>query len=177
MVAFPFLVLFAADRIGLWPLIALLACAASLRFYLRPNGEGLSAMLSAQAGAVALIVGVGLFDADLAARLYPVAVNGAMLMVFGASLLAGMPIVERLARLTEPALPSSGVAYCRTVTKVWCGFFVLNGVIALVTALWTDRMTWALYNGFVAYVLIGCLFAVEYIVRGRVRRAALGGAS
>lgn len=174
-VAFPFLVLFATDHIGTWPLIALLVCAAALRLLVGRTDEGLGVMMAAQAGAVALIVGIGLFDADLGARLYPVAVNGAMLSVFGASLASEMPIVERFARLSEPALPPSGVAYCRLVTKVWCGFFVLNGAIALATTLWADRVTWALYNGFVAYVLIGCLLGVEYTVRGRVRRAALDG--
>lgn len=36
---------------------------------------------------------------------YPVAVNLAMLLVFGASLWSAMPLVERLARLREPELP------------------------------------------------------------------------
>ncbi len=47
-----------------------------------------------------------------------------MLALFSASLLQKQTLVERLARLQEPELPDSGVRYTRTVTKVWCGFFL-----------------------------------------------------
>ena len=46
--------------------------------------------------------------------------------------------------------------------------------LALATALWASDKTWALYNGLIAYLLMGALFAGEWLVRGRVRaRAAL----
>ena len=80
-------------------------------------------------------------------------------------------IVERMARLSEPDLPASGVAYTRTVTKVWCAFFVVNGSIALATALWASQAVWSLYNGVIAYVAMGVLFAGEYLVRLKVKRA------
>ncbi len=57
--------------------------------------------------------------------------------------------------------------YTRRVTQVWCGFFVLNGGLALCTALWASDAGWALYNGLVAYVLMGLLFAGEWLVRRR----------
>ena len=52
---------------------------------------------------------------------------------------------------------------------MWCGFFVLNGALALATALWMSDRAWALYNGLIAYGLIGLLFGVEWLVRQRVR--------
>jgi len=61
------------------------------------------------------------------------------------------------------------VAYTRRVTQVWCGFFVLNGSVALVTALWASDATWALYNGLISYCLMGCLFAGEWLVRRKVK--------
>ena len=61
------------------------------------------------------------------------------------------------------------MAYTRKVTQVWCGFFVLNGGLALGTALWASDATWALYNGLIAYGLMGVLFAGEWVVRRRVR--------
>lgn len=169
-ILFPFAVLFAADSIGIWPLLALLALAAVLRMTVGASGKGVGAMVGAQACAVGLIIAVGLFDEALAARLYPVAVSGALLIVFAGSLLAGAPVIEQLARLTEPDLPPEGVAYCRAVTKMWCGFFILNGGVALSTALWADRTVWAIYNGFVSYCLMGALFAAEYAFRRRMRR-------
>jgi uncharacterized membrane protein len=69
-------------------------------------------------------------------------------------------------------MPPHGVIYTRKVTWAWCGFFALNGTAALVTALWASERIWALYNGLVAYVLIGLLFAGEWLVRQRVMRDA-----
>jgi len=123
------------------------------------------------AGAL-LLVGVAIWsNALLPLKLYPVLVNAAFLAAFGWSLTTPRSMVERLARLTEPDLPPSGVAYTRTVTKVWCGFFIVNGAIALATALWASEATWSLYNGVIAYVLMGILFGGEYLVRLRVKRA------
>lgn len=103
-------------------------------------------------------------------KLYPVWVNLVMLAVFGFSLFRPPSVVERLARLQEPDLPPSGVRYTRQVTKVWCGFFVLNGAAAAYTAFFASDSTWALYNGLLAYVLMGCLMGIEWGVRQWVRR-------
>lgn len=109
-------------------------------------------------------------NALLPLKLYPVLVNLGMLTVFGYSLYAPPSIIERMARLSDPALPAYAVAYTRRVTQVWCGFFVVNGVLALLTAIWASAAIWSLYNGVLAYVLMGCLFAGEYLVRIVVRR-------
>ena len=109
-----------------------------------------------------------LANATLPLKLYPVVVNAAMLALFGASLAHPPSAVERLARMTRPDLPPAGVAYTRKVTWVWCGFFVLNGAVAAATALWSSDAGWALYNGLLAYVLMGLLFAAEWVVRQRV---------
>lgn len=110
-------------------------------------------------------------NSDLGIRFYPVVINGLLLFVFSTSLYAPMTIIERLARLKEPELPESGIIYTRKVTKVWIGFFILNGGIALYTALYTSIETWTLYNGFIAYILIGILAMTEWLVRRKVRKA------
>lgn len=100
--------------------------------------------------------------------LYPVLVNGALLLLFAASLLRPPSVIETLARLREPDLPDAALAYTRKVTLVWAVFFALNGAIALAT-LYLDRTWWALYNGLIAYLLMGLLFGAEWLVRRRVR--------
>ena len=94
-----------------------------------------------------------------------------LLAVFAISLRYPPSAIERLARLQEPDLPESGVRYTRRVTQVWCGFFIVNGSIALATVLWASDAAWALYNGLIAYLLMGLLFAAEWLVRRRVRAA------
>jgi uncharacterized membrane protein len=123
------------------------------------------------AGALLLVAGAVWSNALLPLKLYPVLVNLVFLTAFAWSLSTPQSMVERLARLTEPDLPPSGVAYTRTVTKVWCAFFVVNGAIALATALWASDAAWSLYNGVIAYLLMGLLFGGEYLVRLRVKRA------
>ncbi len=111
-------------------------------------------------------------NAALPLKLYPVLVNAAMLGFFGYSLVYPPSAVERFARLREPDLPARAVDYTRRVTRVWCVFFAVNGAIALATALWASPGVWSLYNGLIAYLLMGSLFAVEYCVRRRVQRAS-----
>lgn len=104
-------------------------------------------------------------NALLPLKLYPVLVNMSMLCAFAYSLIAPPSIVERMARLTDPQLPEYAIGYTRRVTQVWCVFFVVNGTLALITALWASPAIWSIYNGIVAYVAMGILFSVEFMVR------------
>ncbi len=103
---------------------------------------------------------------------YPVAVNLAMLLIFGASLWSRMSLVERLARLREPALPLQAVHYTRRVTQLWCLFFILNGGMALFTCLRGNLQLWTLWNGCISYLLMGVLMSGEWLVRQHIRRKA-----
>ena len=109
-------------------------------------------------------------NAPLPLKLYPVLVNAGLLTVFAYSLVVPPTMIERIARTHEPDLPITAVLYTRRVTQIWCIFFAVNGVIALFTALWTPVAVWTLYNGVIAYVLMGLLFAGEYCVRWRFKR-------
>lgn len=122
------------------------------------------------AGALVLVGVAVAANAVLPLKLYPVLVNGAMLAAFGASLVAGPSMIERLARLREPDLPPAAVLYTRRVTQAWCLFFVINGSIALGTALFASNAVWSLYNGVIAYLLMGAMFGGEYLLRLRFKR-------
>lgn len=149
-------------------LAGLLVLVALLRAVGSPDPLWRVAALGA---AVLALLGT-LGNALLPLKLYPVLVNVALLLVFVHSLHRPPTVIERLARLKEPRLPESGVRYTRKVTQVWAAFFVLNGGIALGTALYASEATWALYNGLIAYGLMGLLFAGEWLVRQRVRRGS-----
>lgn len=104
-----------------------------------------------------------------ALKLIPVVINFACLIGFAGTLRHPPSMIERFARLQEPDLTDTAIAYTRQVTKVWCLFFIVNGGIALYTALFSDMAVWTLYNGLIAYLLMGLLFAGEYLVRLRVK--------
>jgi len=115
---------------------------------------------------------LGMLNSPALLHWYPVLISTTLLLVFGLSLRYGMPIIERIARLREPDLPAHAVRYTRHVTQVWMVFFLLNGSIAAALTLWAPRAWWLLYTGLIAYLLMGVLFAVEWIVRQRVRKHA-----
>ena len=101
---------------------------------------------------------------------YPVCINAMMLAVFMTSLFRPPTVIEQFARIKTPDLSVAGVAYTRKVTMVWCGFFALNGTMALYTILDTTMGFWAIYNSVISYSLIGALFVGEYLVRRTVQR-------
>ena len=118
--------------------------------------------------AAATATGLTLWTGSLfGLKSYPILVNSILFIVFFSSLWQQQTTIERFARLQDPSLPDSGIAYTRKVTKVWCVFFVINGTLSTATLLGSDQL-WALYNGLIAYILIGLLFAGEYLVRRRV---------
>jgi uncharacterized membrane protein len=116
-------------------------------------------------GAILLALAALLLNGSLPLRFYPVLVNAVFLGWFAYSLIAPPTVIERLARRREGHLPFVAIAYTRRVTQVWCLFFMLNGAVALYTALFASTAQWSFYNGFVAYLLIGLLFAGEYCAR------------
>ena len=120
-------------------------------------------------GTMLLVILAIWFNALLPLKFYPVFVNAALLSAFIYSLIVPPSMVERFARLREPELPVSAMYYTRRVTQIWCVFFAINGTIALITALWASAALWTLYNGFIAYLLMGLLFTGEYLVRWRFR--------
>jgi uncharacterized membrane protein len=121
-------------------------------------------------GALALALLTGVLNVGWPLKWYPVFVNASLLVLFGVTLQRPPSMAERLARLKEPHLGPLAVAYTRKVTIAWCGFFIVNGALAALTAQWGTDAQWALYNGALAYGLMGGVAGTEYLVRLRVKR-------
>lgn len=171
VLVYPFIVLFGLQLIPLRQLGLILVVLAGLRILMLRTQlprDGLPILLSILLLLIAVHTMINNDPAWL--RYYPIAVNAVMLGMFWASLLWGPPIIERLARLSEPELPVAAVAYTRKVTIAWSLFFAVNGLIAWYTAVFASFDTWALYNGAVAYALMGTIFTIEWLIRRRVKR-------
>lgn len=123
-----------------------------------------------------VLIGAGLAGAtwllDTTAWLlwYPVAINVVLFCGFTLSLMYPPTVIERLARLREKDLPPQAIRYTRKVTIAWSVFFTCNALVATATVIHGDLAVWTLYNGFIAYLLIGLFFLVEYLLRQRLRR-------
>jgi uncharacterized membrane protein len=121
-----------------------------------------------------LVFWILLSNSAIGLKLYPLFMNLSFFTMFAWSLRHPPTVIERLARLQYREFPKMAVRYTTKVTQIWCAFFVFNGTISLATALWGSDEVWALYNGLIAYLLIGILFAGEWLVRQRVLRLANG---
>ncbi|MBO4320623.1 MAG: hypothetical protein J5857_09175 [Treponema sp.] len=88
-------------------------------------------------------------------------------------------MIFRFATLADKSIIGSSYEekvknYCRNITIIWCLFFILNGTLSTLTAFsqnifkiteeQADKI-WTIYNGAISYILMGLLFAVEYLVR------------
>ncbi len=160
-VVYPFIVYFGLSRFEPRGLALLLLAVLAARALLVRDRLWLVATL----GAAALVAVGAISNQGLPLKLYPALVNALLLLSFVISLGYPPSAIERLARLRDPNLPLAAVAYTRKLTVIWCLFFIGNGGIALYTALWMSDAAWALYNGLIAYLLMGALFLGELWLR------------
>ena len=162
-ILYPFVVYFGIQFIEPWGIaVALLSLLLIKFFHVSENKQWNQWLLVA--GIV--FCGLAVWNNNLITlRFYPVLVNVGLFLLFFISLFSSQPIIERLARIQHPHLPEQGIRYTRKVTVIWSVFFVINGLLATYTAVWCSFAIWSLYNGFIAYLLMGLLMGVEYLVR------------
>jgi uncharacterized membrane protein len=103
----------------------------------------------------------------------PCFISFSLLASFSYSLLYPPTTIETFARMLVSDLSIEEIVYCRRVTLIWILFFLLNGMTAFYTACCTSLAIWSLYNGLIAYLVMGLLFAAELSYRSwRFRRYA-----
>ncbi len=162
-VAYPFVVLFGLMYCGFGFLCVGLLVLSAVHCGLQRSKTSFALF-----AATVILVAIAWTQKDLfALKLYPVIVNAVMLVIFASSLGANQTIIERIARLKDPELPPQAIAYTRRLTMIWCIFFIINGSVAFCTAAVASDEIWALYNGFIAYILIGALLIGEWLFRKR----------
>ena len=167
-VAFPALVYFGRNRLSpqllALVLVGIIWLRKKIAFGMRPSPWLVAG------GLLLAFLALGRNDV-LPLKLYPVLVNGALLGIFAASLWYPPPVAERIARMGYPDLPTEIVTYTRKVTQAWCVFFGANALTAFWTAVWGSDDVWFYYNGVIAYLLAGLMFAGEWFLRRRLLRA------
>jgi uncharacterized membrane protein len=166
-IAYPFMVYWGLQHYSAAKLLPLLLLLLALR-WLTGSRPGERFVLIAIM--IVVLVVAFTWGHQLGLKFYPALVNLGLLLLFAGSLLSPPSVVERLARMREAELPPAAIIYTTRVTWMWTIFFVVNGSLAAITALWGSDEVWALYNGFISYLLIGILAGGEWLVRRRVMR-------
>ncbi|MGH7842570.1 MAG: hypothetical protein ACREQT_13760 [Candidatus Binataceae bacterium] len=173
-VAYPFLVYFGLRILPAGMLVAFVLALLVLRLTLGPQQGGRKHLPYLVAGAGLLILAarsplVGL-------KAYPVLLSLVLAAAFAYSLLRPPTIIEQIARLRHPDLPLEVNSYLRKVTIAWLMFFLSNAAVSAATALSGSLRLWTLYNGFIAYLAIGAMFAAEFLIRQGVHQRLRGAA-
>ncbi len=79
--------------------------------------------------------------------------------------LKSTPLIEHFARMVKPELGTAQQAHCRSWTAVWGIYLLVLAALGLVLARFSTLEVWTVYVGILSYVLVGVLFAIEYVVR------------
>lgn len=116
---------------------------------------------------VGLIWGLYCLRDNLWFRVYPLIPSLIMWGLFTRSLFR-VPLVEIFARRMGETLDAEGVRYCRRVTQAWVIFLTLHVGVTILT-LFLSHAFWALYNGCIAYLLMGSMFVGEWLIRKWVK--------
>lgn len=162
-VAYPFLVYFGLPYLPPGVLVVIAIGIGGLQVLRKREGGFLS--LWGYLLIVCVLLALLALRPVLAMQAYPPIVNLCLAATFAWSLVHPPTAIERLARLRKPDLVPKAVAYTRAVTWVWTIFFLANAAIASACALWSTVAVWTLWNGLIAYLLIGALVGGELVVR------------
>ena len=153
-------------------LLLLVLVPRVLRLRLHRRRELGTVLLQLGAVAALSLLALVLDDARFLQQL-PVLINGVLLATFAGSLLRPPPMIERYARLVHDDLTEAERRHCRVVTWLWIGFFVVNVAVCQLLVVYGSLEAWTLWCGGLAYGVMGCLFAGEYVVR-KLRFGRLG---
>jgi len=127
----------------------------------------------------AVLLGLGglcfFVNSAIILKLYPLLMNILFFCAFGSTIFFPPTMIFRFATMQDRSIKGSLnekriSAYCRKVTYVWCGFFIINGSIAAWTIFSGSDTLWSVYNGGISYILMGILFAGEFMVRKMVQK-------
>jgi len=172
LLLYPFLIYFGLREFQPRILSCILLVIATLRFVswkTKDNGHQKTIRLSWSIVALVVILFTIVTGQKIGLYLYPSLVNFTLLILFYSSILNPPTIIEQIARTSSDEIPNHLVSYTNKVTYAWCLFFILNGLISIISIFLSEEW-WLFYNGFLSYVLIGCMFGVEYLCRKRVLR-------
>lgn len=73
-------------------------------------------------------------------------------------------VIQKIAKTLDGKLEEPVKTYTKNLTYVWIVFLFFNFLMSVWSLFLPDNF-WALYNGFISYLLIGGVFAVELPIR------------
>lgn len=169
IVAYPFAVYFHLENLSPWVFALALLFLFLLRFFILLPSKSSIDYLSLSVVFV-FCASVVIIDSEQALKFYPVLMNIIIGAGFILSLFAEKSLIERFAHAGKKKPPPQATGYLRRLSLAWGCLLIFNGVVSAYTACYTTLSTWALYNGFISYVLMAIFAAGELVYRGYYKK-------
>lgn len=110
------------------------------------------------------VIGIFHFTDFILLKYYPPVMNFCLFMIFFSSLFQERTVIQKIALASDPNSNEAVMKYTKNLTYIWAVFTFLNFLVSVGTVFMSEKI-WALYNGFISYLLVGIIFIIEYIVR------------
>jgi uncharacterized membrane protein len=165
--AYPFVVYGALGRVPAGALVLLALSLTVARLAFLKDRATARPLVFALVGVAVVTGAVALLDATAATKLYPVLMSLAFATVFGLSLVFPPSLIAVMALRGKPVPDEKTDRYMRHVSLIWCLFLIANAAMSALTST-GELWLWTLYNGLISYLLMGVLFAGEWLVRRRI---------
>ena len=163
-IAYPFLVYFGIQKFNASIFALVILIALGIRAYSSRTLLNVWQIASLIILATYSII-TALLNSQMMLLFYPVAASISVACVFFISLKDGQPLLEKVAERMGEIITKSAHHYLYWLTAAWGMLLIVNGAVAAYTALYLTLKQWALYNGFLSYVLLGSFFMIELVFR------------
>ena len=116
-------------------------------------------------GAVSLC----LDDSPIVIKMYPALADIAYLTIMATSFFFPPPLafyfIDIFDKSIKTKIPKEVFdRYCTKASVVWCVYFIVDAIIAVITVYYSSELFWGIYNGGITYVIMGMIFAGEFII-------------
>ena len=120
--------------------------------------------------AILTVIGVVCFfsKSPLVLKMYPALADVMYIVILGTSLYIPPPLVCYFIEIFDKSIkekiePEKFDGYCRKASIVWIGFFVIDGIISVLTVFFVSDLAWGIYNGGITYFIMGLIFIGEFV--------------
>ncbi|MDR2729466.1 MAG: hypothetical protein LBB81_01035 [Treponema sp.] len=121
--------------------------------------------------AILCIIGAASFLLDdfNVIKLYPVLADLSYITIMVTSFFFPPPLayyfIDIFDKSMKTKIPQDNFyRYCLRASVVWVIFFIVDGIISLITVYHSSDFFWGIYNGGITYCMMGLIFAGEFII-------------
>jgi len=115
------------------------------------------------------VISLCIDDSPVFIKLYPALTSIAYLTIMITSFIFPPPLAYYFIDIFDKSIKTKIPKeifdnFCFRASIVWCVFFFVDAIIAVITVYFSSELCWGIYNGGVTYCIMGLIFVGEFIV-------------